>query len=355
MAFLRGWLRSRRNGGTPQAINLLEAATPQLPPPSKVGLPLGGLHLRPWSVSRLAILFRDAKRSPSEVTFREARHARHCLSGFWLTAPVDLLETLYGGALGDLQRQLLEGPLATQDLASDEKQWRDQLSQKLREHIDSSERVNVLLALMPYFPPLGMKVESPLRFVPDWLLKDYAIYCDPDLKAKLQKPVGYLQPAVEGGAGGLPPLPLITDRRGEEAMAWFETPELVQRMVALINLYGLDPSDQETRQELAGLRNTIAQLWLDVSSNELEQLYLTAVGSVYRSLLMSGFGADLVTEQDGLTRQALAPHVADLRQPGAINSLLAALLFFPREKIEIEGGKEFVPAWLLKQLSTLNS
>jgi hypothetical protein len=136
-------------------------------------------------------------------------------------------------------------------------------------------------------------------------------------------------------------------------MAWFETPELVQRMVALINLYGLDPSDQETRQELAGLRSTIAQLWLDVSSDQLEQLYQTAVGSVQRSLLLSGFGAELVTNQDAMTRQALAPRVADLRQPGAINCLLAALLFFPRETIEFEGGKELVPAWLLQEISTL--
>jgi hypothetical protein len=138
-------------------------------------------------------------------------------------------------------------------------------------------------------------------------------------------------------------------------MAWFEAPELVQRMVALINLYGLDPSDQDTRQELAELRNTIAQLWLDVSSDQLEQLYQTAVGNVYRSLLMSGFGADLVTEQDGMTRQALAPHVADLKLPGAINTLLAALLFFPRENIQFEGGKEYIPAWLLQEISALNS
>ena len=122
-------------------------------------------------------------------------------------------------------------------------------------------------------------------------------------------------------------------------------------MAALINLYGLDSDDEPTKAELAGLRDTIAQLWLDVSSDQLEQLYRTPVGTMHRSLITSGFSGELVSEQDTLTRQALAAQVEDLSQPSAINSLLAALLYFKAGKVTVVDGQDFIPQWLQEELA----
>ncbi len=354
---LRGWLRARLGRQSSQPVNLVDQPAVQVPPPSRLGLDIQ-LRVIPWSVARLGAIFRDAERFPTAESLRHARHARHCLSAFWLTAPIDQLRGLYEGELGDLQRSLLAGTIPQQPLAPDELEWRDQLAKKLHSQWESAERVNLLLALMPFFPAEGMRVEQPLEQVPDWLLQDYAGYCDPSLGERLQQPVGFLEPsAVEQngnpavvpgeGADNLPPL---SERRGQEALALFEQAELVNRMAALNNLYGLDPADEATKAELAGLRGTVAQLWLDVSPEQLEQLYRTPVGTVHRSLIASGFSGELVTEQDGVTRQVLASQLEDLSQPRAINRLLAALLFFQPGKVSIVDGKEFIPQWLQEEL-----
>ena len=118
---LRRWLKARL-GLSPQAgsherepelINLLEEAPLQLELPELAGIDLT-LVQRPWSVSRLTAIVRDAQRSPSAASLQAARQARHCLSSFWLVAPVDQLEELYSGAIGTVQRRLLEGPLPLQ-------------------------------------------------------------------------------------------------------------------------------------------------------------------------------------------------------------------------------------------------
>jgi hypothetical protein len=336
-------------------VNLVEPPVPRLKPPARLGLDTS-LRLRPWSVSRLGAIFREASRTPTAESLREARHARHCLSAFWLAAPVDLLPELYGGGLGALQRSLLEGPLPMQELAEDERQWRDQLSRQLVQQAEAPQRVNVLLALMAYLPPGQACVAEALMQVPDWLLHDYASYCDPELKARLQQPVGYLRPSAAEEAEpdeALETLPPLSERRGQEAMAWFEEPAVVNRMAALINLYGLDPADGDTREELAGLRDTIAQLWLDVSPEQLEALFRTPVGAVTRSLIVSGFAGELVAEQDLQTRRWLATQVEDLSQPRAVNALLAALLYFPPGKVSFDGGQAFIPAWLQQELQAL--
>jgi len=45
--------------------------------------------------------------------------------------------------------------------------------------------------------------------------------------------------------------------------------------------------------------------------------------------------------------------VADMSRPGALASLLAVLPFFPPGKIQFGGGEQFIPAWLLQDISSL--
>jgi hypothetical protein len=356
MGSLRGWLRERLGRKPAQAVNLVARPEVQVAPPARLGLNVS-VQVRPWSVARLASIFREAERFPAEESLRQARHARHCLSSFWLSAPIDQLKSLYDGEIGELQRNVLTSCLPVQPLAADELEWRDQLSQQLHQQWDAPERVNLLLALMPFFAPGGMKVEQAQEQVPDWLLKDYASYCDPLLSARLQQPVGFLQPsspAEETTSEATRNAALaLSERRGQDALSLFEQAEVVNRMAALINLYGLDPGDDATRSELAGLRDTIAQLWLDVHPDQLEKLYRTPVGTVHRSLITSGFSREMVNEKDQLTRRELASRVEDLSQPSAINNLLASLLYFEHGKVEFVAGQEFIPKWLQEELAQM--
>ena len=102
--------------GPSRRINLVADDQPEpVTPPANIGIQ-GPPDPLPWTVARLERIVRRANANPADGQFQlEARHARHCLSRFWLQAPIDQLEALYGGPIGQVQR--LEGPLAFARLA----------------------------------------------------------------------------------------------------------------------------------------------------------------------------------------------------------------------------------------------
>lgn len=336
-------------GPSPAAVDLVaaplaSAAPLQLPPPPPLGINTGTTDL-PWALNRVAGIFREVGRAPNEQVLREARFARHCLSRFWLGAPIDQLEGLYGGPLGQVYGLLLDGVLPSQPLAADEERWRDQLQQRLQADFDRPERLNLVLAMMPYFPPEGMKLADPLASLPRWFLLDYARFCDPALEQQLHRPAGLLD--------GSRPLqvPVLAEYRGAEALELVDREAFRQRMTGLLNLYRLDQQDPEITGELARLRRQIGQLWLDLVPEKLEALYRSATGELYRQLLASPFTAAPLADEDRELRNRLAPLVADLSREGALNVLLAVLPFFAPGKVELAPGQEaLIPAWLLEEV-----
>ena len=340
---LRTWLKQRLGLVSTEAeINLVAASSVQIPPPLNVGIPMTP-PTKPWSTARLAGLFREAQLQPSEASLKAARLARHRLSQFWLSAPVDQLEALYSGAIGDLQRLQLSSGLGQQAMARDETAWRDQLAQRMTQPEALSQQLNLILALMPYTKPGKLKLSNPIETLPSWLLRDYVSYCAPELKHQLEGPAGLLVPAEQ------PEIAPLTDRRGEEALAWFRDEEVLSRMKALMSLYEMAPNDRDTLEELSGLRKVLAQLWLDVEPAQLETLYQLPVGLITRTLITSGFGKELVDDDDYRARQELPKLSVDLRDPQAHGPLLATLLFFAPSAITFE-TTEGLPGWLVEEL-----
>ena len=346
----RSWVRGRRageRGATTQGPDLLNQPTVTIPVPDRVGLEWSG-PIRPWSLARLGSIVREAVRHPSDRSLLEARHARHCLSAFWLAAPSDHLEELYAGAIGELQRELLSSPLPALGLARDEQRWQQKLTEQLTAQSPTSRQWNVLLALMPYAAPGTLAIPEPITTLPDWLLHDYVSHCEPALRAQLAQPAGLLQPADDP----LSSIGPLTDRRGDAAMDWFRDNAALTQMTALINRYGIDSSDHEVCQELSGLRSVVAQLWLDVEPNQLKTLYDTPVGLVTRSLITSGFGQELVDDDDAQARQDLVAALSDLGRVEVHGALLAALMYYPMGAVQVE-DPEVLPEWLAQELATL--
>jgi hypothetical protein len=348
---VRGWLRDRlaNSSSSPlQALDLLTDQPGQLELPALAGIDITGA-VRPWSVARLELIMREAAVSLSPATLQAARQARHCLSSFWLAAPTDQLQELYTGAIGALQRLQLEGPLVRQPLAFDEQRWLNQLTQQLVSPEQKPRQHNLLLAAMPYTRPGQFCVGNPLEKLPDWLLADYAAYCDPELLAQLREPVGLLEPAsedaVESAEMTLHQLEPLSKHRGDEAMAWFRDEQAVARMTDLIHRYKNDPSDQDVLEELSGLRCIVAQLWLDIESEQGETLYNMPVGAITRALIRANFGRELVDDQDQRIRAAMT-------QPDSAEALLAMLLFYPAGAIRLSDSST-LPAWLAQDLDTL--
>lgn len=340
---LRSWIQ-RQLSGNQGRIDLVNPTGVVLTPPNRVGLDAAAVPA-PWSVARLQALFEALAHQPSPASDQAARLARYQLSKFWLAAPVDQLKHLYEGAIGDLQRLQLTGPLVHQELATDEIRWRNQLLQRLEDPARAAERINLLLALMPYSKPRKLAVAEPLNTLPDWLLNDYCVYCEPNLEA----PVGLLEPAQDNQAESPGSIEPMTDRRGEEAMVWFRDEEVVSRMHDLIATFRSTPDDSSTCQELAGLRRVLAQLWLDVEPVQLETLHSTAVGAVTQAMIQSGFGAILLDEADARSRAQLGSQAMDFSQPGAPGALLATLLFYAPGSVRFE-STEGLPAWFVALL-----
>ena len=358
---LRTWVKQQLGIATPPStVDLLGAAPQAIDVPKRLGLDLT-VPDRSWSVARLEALFRDAEQLPSASSLQAARVARHRLSQFWLTAPVDQLEVLYASPLGALQRMLLQGPLPHQPLAEDERQWRESLGERMVQPAQRSRLLNLLLALMPYTSPDKFKLAEADILLPEWLLHDYAAHCDPALKLRLEGPAGYLNPAVEpAGAASAGPgkdeeieLPLLCERRGQEAMAMVSNAENLRKAKALITLHGLAPDDGETLQELSGLRQLLAQLWLDVDDTALEALYNSGAGEITRQLIRSGFGAVLVDAEDEAARPQLkrCAEQLDVAEPAYQGLIFATLLYFPANKIRFD-AVEGLPSWLVDALGS---
>ena len=150
-------------------------------------------------------------------------------------------------------------------------------------------------------------------------------------------------------------LPLLAARRGNEALALIQNQEFMGRMSGLINLYTIDPSDAELKRELIGLRRQLGQGWLDVNPAQIQQLYQSSIGQLFRNLLSSGFAREPLIQEDQQLRSQLSQVVANMNQPRAVNALLAALPFYPPGKIQFGGGEQFIPPWLLQDLNALNA
>lgn len=352
------------------AMGLAEDSLVEEPKPSATQLG-GDPRVLPWSVARLLTIIRTYANEPSAVALRQARLARQCLSQFWLVAPVDQLELLYGSAIGACYRELLAGALAREPLLPQEQAWRDQLAQKLMGPMDRPETANLLLAVFAYFPPGRMRVENPLTQVPRWLQEDYARLFDPELLQRIWRPAGLLAPAGQalgqapslgmgstmgspvGSAMGSQPAP-VAGKRGAAVLALVQSDDFQNRMAGLINLHVIDPADTEVAGQLAGLRRQLAQVWLDATTDQLEPLYRSRFGELYRNLLASGFARSAISANDRQLRRQLAQRVADMSRPGAINALLAVLPFFPPGTISFSGGEQHMPLWLVREITRLD-
>lgn len=347
--------------------------------PDTPGAGLGGTpQITPWSTSRLGGILQDWTQNPSYAALMDARLARQCLSQFWLMAPVDQLEALYRAPIGECYRQLLASGLARESLLAVEKQWKDVLTHRLATAFDRPETTNVLLAAMPYFPPGKMRVADPLNQVPAWLQDDYGRLFDPALLQASWKPTALLNPAGQdyGQAPRLgiqpeparassprppsaPPspsrlsLPRLAKVGGAKALASVQEPEFLNRMGGLINLYVIDPEDEQVLAQLIGLRRQLGQIWLDAQPAQLQDLYLSPFGQLYRDLLSSGFSAMPLTQEDRLLRNQLGRLVADMAQPGAINALMAVLPFYAPGHLSYTGGEQHMPGWLLEEIATI--
>lgn len=345
-----------------------------LPPEEAGELPM---EVVPWTLKRLQAIFSQLDANPTAQALEDARASRERMTRFWLSAPVDQLEVLYGGAFGQVYRLMLNGLLPSQPLQAKEEQWKDTLTQRLLGGFGSHETISLLLAVMPYYGLNGMRVAEPLQQVPEWLLFDYAQHCDAELTQFLARRGRAASPALLAAAapaapaapaamtplaaampaGGAPytELPVLCETRRDACMPLIRDNEFLGRMSGLINLFSIDPGDGEVKRQLTGLRRQVAQIWLDVDTDQLEALYRTPFGQLTQNLIGCGFANVPLDGEEELLRAQLSQVVREMRHPLALNAVMASLLYFTPANVSFSGAETMLPAWLIQELNTLRN
>lgn len=313
-----------------------EASLPSVPP----------LELTPWSIARLDGLTQEVLERPCQANLIAARSARYCLARFWLAAPVDALEGFFTGQIGAVYRRLLAGALPALPLDANETALRDQLAGCLEDGFEKHGSVNVLLALLPYLDRQAMQVRDPLTNLPSWLISLYVERCEPGLQVATPSAPPQLPPVMSWE----PVLPDLAPITGAASMALIADPDFLGRLNGLINVYGLDPTAQDICRDLNLGRRQVAQVWLDVETEQLEALYKTPFGEMTDHLIASGFAREPLRENDHEMRQQLAAAAADLRHPRALNALMAVLLYYPIEQVTLPEDPTLIPPWLSESL-----
>jgi len=345
-----GWLDS----DSPKPREVL-AFAPEARPAAEADL----LVLTPWSATQLIQIFQQLSQQPDRSSLEGARASRECLSRFWLTAPVDQLESLYAGPIGQAHRLLLASILPALPLEPTEERWKATLTQYLLDTFDRPESPNVLLALLPYYDRAGLRVDDARRRIPAWLLSDYAERCEPALADELRqrrRPEPAALPASQAGLQPVapstdPPLPDLAPLQGDDCMALIGDSAFLGRVGGLINLYAIDPADAEVKRELAAERRQMAQVWLDVETSQIEALYRTPFGQVTANLIASGFAREPISSEEEAVRLQLGAVLASLEHPRSLNALMAAMLYVPAGRVSFSGNAEArLPTWLVAEL-----
>lgn len=123
--------------------------------------------------------------------------------------------------------------------------------------------------------------------------------------------------------------------------------QFLNQLVGCVNLYHIDPSAQSVLADLQQMRKQFADFWLEVAPEKLEEFYLSEVGQGYRMLLNSGIQNQPLTETEQEFLQQLSQLSKGLVHPKAMNSLLAAMLYFAPGTMRVPDARTRLPKWLI--------
>ena len=281
---------------------------------------------------------------PWLVAQASARGERDQLIRFWLSAPDDLLPSLWNSPLGqatsDLVQQLTpQFPFTQQQLA-----LRNDLNQRLQRGLDQPGATQLLLATFLLSPPGQFKVATPERWLAKWLVGPYRnLYEQAGTAPIAAAPVPQPPSQVPQPDFGAFPASLreLTGNRIQ-----------LNRMLGLSNLYYIDPEDQEILQELQQLRRQLAEAIERCPEADLESIWATDFGDRYWAMVRSGVQKEPLNDLDEHLKQRATQRLTPAAgggfgTPGAVNSFLVAMLYYVPGHMKVDGAEQKLPAWLL--------
>jgi hypothetical protein len=281
---------------------------------------------------------------PWLVSQAAARGDRDQLARFWLSAPDDLLPSLWSSPLGEATRALVQQLHPQFPFTADQLQLREGLNQRLSRGLDQAGSIQLLLAVFLVSPPGQFRIATAERWLPAWLLESYRSLYEQPMAAPVAAPPAPMAPAAvpQPDFGTFPgSLRELTGNRIQ-----------LNRILGLSNLYYIDPEDQEILQELQQLRLQLAGLIERCPEHELESIWATDFGDRYWAMVRSGVQKEPLSPADEqrkqLATQKLSPaQGGGFQTPGAVNAFLVAMLYYVPGQMKVDGAEQKLPGWLL--------
>ena len=281
----------------------------------------------------------------SEVVGRGDRDA---LLRFWLTAPEDLLESLWASPLGASTKTLVQQLHPQAPFSDEQRAVRDLINQRLQLGLDRPGTVQLLIAVFLLSPPGQLRIAQAERWLPAWLLPAYAeLYEAP-------APAAAAPPQVQPNAAGAVSVP-----QPDFGVFPATLQELIgnriqlNRMLGLSNLYYIDPEDQEILGELRQIRCQFAAAIEQCPEPALEQLFATDLGDRYWAMVRSGVQKEPMTHEDQAFKNRAVERLSSAQgggfhAPGSTNAFLIAMLFYVPGTMKVDDADQKIPHWLLQ-------
>ena len=280
----------------------------------------------PWSISQAVL-----------------RGDRDQLARLWLATPEDLLESLWNGPTGQASIGLIKQLNVNFHFSEEQKQFRNKLNEQLQRGLDKPCAIQILLSVFLYSPPGQLKIESPERWLPKWLLPNYSELYESENDHQLtHQPSTSVNDLPTPDFGDFPETlqELLTNRIQ------------LNRMLGLANLYYIDPEDREISQELMILRRQFASAVNSCTEMDLEKLWQTELADRYWAIVRSGIQNEPMEEEDQQIKQQAVIRLQPSKgggfgTPGALNAFIVSMLFYIPGTMQVEEAEQKVPSWLL--------
>ena len=273
-----------------------------------------------------------------------AESNRDALASFWLAAPADQVEALWGSAFGQVTRELIRQLTPQFVFSAEQVARRDQINQQLMQAgLQQPLAAQQLLAVFLYSPPGLMQVANARQNLPGWLAQAYEeIYGS--------APAQPLQPQHQVAATNEPAMPDFGTFPGS-------LQELVgnrihlNRILGLSNLYYIDPEDREICEELMGVRTQLVDVILSAPESSLEAIWSGDFGDRYWAMVRSGIQTEPLRPEDEQRKQqavnVLNPQAGGgFGVSGANNAFLVAMLYFVPGSMQVADAERQLPAWI---------
>lgn len=347
-----------------QLLDLAIAASPAAPSPStsaivpppaskpaSSALPYSlSSRFMTWLIDQLNSCLTVYQHAPQdENTIGILREMRKQVTQFWLSAPADALETLYGSPLGTAYQKFLHSGFQQAPLTAEEQQTLSGLTQTVTQGLEQPGGINALLGLMLHMPAEKMQVRDAENRLPQWLLPDY----QKRFAAAFPNPAVSSAPAIAPPTA--PPIPTAPTPApippGAKPL-WDET--LLNELLGCANLYTISPGDPKVLNRCREARQAIAGLWLQIPTANLEDVYKGKLGQHYLAFLKSGFHKEPLLEPEKSCLQELSEALKQgFETPHGLQALLGIMLYLPPGTMQVRDAATRLPSWLINDYQAI--